>query len=90
MQLDPEEVQACTWLSESNIQALMNDDTQERQPPFQQWVLHNDLVHLVPRDLPLRTMFYYSWNTGVYTGTQLALEQWLKGRQENHIKNCKV
>ncbi|XP_071453230.1 nucleoside diphosphate-linked moiety X motif 17-like [Hetaerina americana] len=78
IKLDPEEVQACTWLT-ADIVALLLRGKKENLGTHHSFLLKDD-GSLLPSSLELKSMFsHLLWREGrVYSGSQLALTKWME------------
>ena len=80
MQLDPEEVKACTWLTRENIHSLYADPIEE-SIKIKQFLVRED-GGIQPAELDIHRMFHRElWrDKNIYTGSQLVLTKWLENQ----------
>ncbi|KAG8225285.1 hypothetical protein J437_LFUL001899 [Ladona fulva] len=78
IKLDPDEVQACTWLSPDIVKKLLSRKLDDAE--MHEMFTVQDNGSLAPQPLDLKTMFYHLlWREGkVYSGSQLALSKWIE------------
>lgn len=75
IKLDPEEVQACAWLKEEDVRALVSGDATNRT--VLQWKAAPS-GDVTPKLTSLSSMFLAPWLDEPLTGVQAALHSWLR------------
>ena len=87
MQLDPEEVDSCAWMSPESVRFLISACSEPSQPSQVMYALSPE-GKLNPKPMILSNMFHKElWGKGeVFSGSQLALVVWYESLKKSNAK----
>lgn len=87
MQLDPEEVDSCAWMTPESIRYIMSACSEPTQPS-QVMYSPSPEGNLKPKPMTLSSMFHKElWGNGeIFSGSQLALVVWYESLKKSNAK----